>query len=128
METTRSLPRLDDIQSFVRQYLAAYQPYKSYWNYEDGCVLIGCADLYTVTGDPLYRDFVLRYLEKVVTPEGVITACAFHNGCRGNTKGLAALAIGRKAEEVADMLEGIPCQGNTSCPDQLSKAIRAYPA
>ena len=28
--------------------------------------------------------------------------------------------------QVARMLEGIPCRGNTSCPDQLAKAIRAY--
>ena len=58
--------------------------------------------------------------------DGIITYCKINNGCRGNTRGVAALAIGRKADEVADMLEGIPCQGNTSCPDQLSKAIRAY--
>ena len=44
----------------------------------------------------------------------------------GNTAGVAKLATGRPAEEVAAMLEGIPCRGNTSCPDQLSKAIRAY--
>jgi hypothetical protein len=29
-------------------------------------------------------------------------------------------------EEIAQILEGIECRGNTSCPDQLSKAIRAY--
>jgi len=58
--------------------------------------------------------------------EGIITACKINNGCRGNTQGLAKLAVGRPAEEVAAMLEGIPCRGGTSCPDQLSKAIRAY--
>ena len=68
-----SIPRGEDIQSFVSQYLASYQPYKSYWNYEDGCVLIGCVDLFEATGNPVYRDFILRYLERVVTPEGVIT-------------------------------------------------------
>lgn len=73
MPKTASLSRPEDIQAFIRQYLAAYQPYKSYWNYEDGCVLIGCADLFEATGDPAYRDFILRYLEKVITPEGVIT-------------------------------------------------------
>ena len=31
-------------------------------------------------------------------------------------------------EEVAAKLEGIQCRGGTSCPDQLAKAIRAYPA
>ena len=59
---------------------------------------------------------------------GVITACAFHNGCRGNTLGLAKMVIGRRADEVKKMLRGIPCRGNTSCPDQLSRAIEAYEA
>ena len=31
-------------------------------------------------------------------------------------------------EEVAAKLEGIQCRGGTSCPDQLSKAIRACQA
>ncbi len=58
--------------------------------------------------------------------DGIITYCKFTNGCKGNTQGVAALAIGRKADEVAAMLQGIPCRGNTSCPDQLSRAIRTY--
>ena len=57
---------------------------------------------------------------------GIITYCKINNGCHGNTQGVAKLALGRPAEEVASMLAGIPCRGNTSCPDQLSKAIRAY--
>ncbi len=57
---------------------------------------------------------------------GIITYCKFTNGCRGNTEGLARMVIGQKAEEVASRLEGVPCRGATSCPDQLSKAIRAY--
>ena len=59
--------------------------------------------------------------------DGIITACRINDGCRGNTQGVAKLSIGRPAEEVASLLEGIPCRGGTSCPDQLSKAIRAYP-
>ena len=58
--------------------------------------------------------------------DGVITHCKIHNGCKGNTEGLARMVTGRKSDEVASMLEGIPCQGGTSCPDQLSRAIRAY--
>ena len=58
--------------------------------------------------------------------DGIITYCKINNGCRGNTQGVAKLAIGRKADEIADMLGGIPCRGDTSCPDQLSRAIRAY--
>ena len=58
--------------------------------------------------------------------DGVITHCKFTGGCRGNTTGLAAAVIGQNAEEMAQRLEGIPCRGDTSCPDQLAKAIRAY--
>ena len=58
--------------------------------------------------------------------DGIITYCKIHNGCRGNTQGLAKMVIGQKAEEVAARLEGIPCKGPTSCPDQLARAIRAY--
>ena len=58
--------------------------------------------------------------------DGIVTYCKFTNGCRGNTEGLARMVIGQKAEDVAQRLEGVPCRGNTSCPDQLSKAIRAY--
>ena len=58
--------------------------------------------------------------------DGIITYCKINNGCRGNTQGIAKLVVGRKAEEVAETLQGIPCRGDTSCPDQLSKAIRMY--
>ena len=59
---------------------------------------------------------------------GIITYCKFTRGCAGNTEGLARMVVGQNAEEVARRLEGVPCRGNTSCPDQLSKAIRAYTA
>ena len=58
--------------------------------------------------------------------DGVITHCKFTGGCRGNTVGLAAAVVGQNAEEMAQRLQGIPCRGDTSCPDQLAKAIRAY--
>ena len=58
--------------------------------------------------------------------DGVITYCKINNGCRGNTAGLATMVSGQKADEVAEKLAGIPCRGDTSCPDQLSRAIRAY--
>ena len=57
---------------------------------------------------------------------GIITHCKFIGGCKGNTQGLARMVIGCNADEVAQRLEGIPCRGNTSCPDQLSKAIYEY--
>ena len=57
---------------------------------------------------------------------GVITSCSFTRGCRGNTEGLSKMVIGQQAKEVKDKLRGIQCQGGTSCPDQLSKAIEKY--
>ena len=50
----------------------------------------------------------------------------FIGGCAGNTKGLASLVDGMKAEEVVKRLRGIDCGGRgTSCPDQLASAIEA---
>lgn len=50
----------------------------------------------------------------------------FEGGCRGNTVGVSRLAVGRNIDEVITLLEGIPCRGNTSCPDQLAKALKEY--
>ena len=36
--------------------------------------------------------------------------------------------IAEGIEQVKEILRGIQCRGNTSCPDQLSKAIEAYEA
>ena len=56
--------------------------------------------------------------------DGVITDCSFVGGCAGNTKGVAALVKGMKAEEAIERLKGIRCGfKTTSCPDQLAKAL-----
>lgn len=48
----------------------------------------------------------------------------FLGGCNGNLQGIAAMVEGRPAEQVAETLRGIDCNGKgTSCPDQLAKAI-----
>ncbi|MBS7262082.1 MAG: TIGR03905 family TSCPD domain-containing protein [Eubacteriales bacterium] len=44
-------------------------------------------------------------------------------GCRGNTQALCRLVKGMDADEAIARLRGIRCQGDTSCPDQLSYAI-----
>jgi uncharacterized protein (TIGR03905 family) len=56
---------------------------------------------------------------------GIVTKCEIVGGCRGNTQGVARLAIGRKVEEVIALLKGIPCRNGTSCPDQLARALAA---
>ncbi|MBO5457728.1 MAG: TIGR03905 family TSCPD domain-containing protein [Clostridia bacterium] len=52
----------------------------------------------------------------------------FIGGCSGNLQGIARLVEGRDIDEVESLLAGVRCRGNTSCPDQLSKAITAYKA
>jgi uncharacterized protein (TIGR03905 family) len=55
----------------------------------------------------------------------IIKDVAFTGGCDGNLQGICRLTKGKKAEEVIGMLEGIRCgYKNTSCPDQLAKALR----
>ncbi len=56
--------------------------------------------------------------------EGVITKLKFTNGCIGNLEALSRLIDGKQATEIIKMFEGIACQGNTSCPDQLAKKLK----
>ncbi len=58
---------------------------------------------------------------------GVIEKVEYHGGCSGNTQGVAALVRGMKVEEAIERLSGIRCGfKSTSCPDQLSAALREY--
>ena len=50
----------------------------------------------------------------------------FIGGCGGNLQGIAKLVENQDIDEIAAKLAGIRCKGNTSCPDQLSKAIQEY--
>lgn len=50
----------------------------------------------------------------------------FIGGCSGNLQGVSRLVEGRDIDEVENLLRGIKCRNNTSCPDQLSRAIAAY--
>lgn len=60
----------------------------------------------------------------IVTEDDVVTSVRFQGGCHGNTQGVAALAAGRRIDELIALLSGIQCGGKgTSCPDQLSKAL-----
>lgn len=52
----------------------------------------------------------------------------FIGGCAGNLQGIARLVEGKDIDEVETLLAGVRCKGNTSCPDQLSKAISEYKA
>ena len=48
-------------------------------------------------------------------------------GCNGNLKGISKLIEGMNVYEVINKLSGIKCGlKSTSCPDQISKALKNY--
>ncbi|MBQ4542062.1 MAG: TIGR03905 family TSCPD domain-containing protein [Clostridia bacterium] len=56
----------------------------------------------------------------------ILKSVKFIGGCAGNTQGVSKLATNRPIDEVISLLEGIKCRNNTSCPDQLAKALKNY--
>lgn len=55
----------------------------------------------------------------------IIKEVEFIGGCNGNTKGIASLVRGMKAEDAIERMEGITCGFKpTSCPDQLAQALK----
>ncbi len=62
----------------------------------------------------------------VTVEDGIVTECKFIGGCSGNTQGVSALVVGMKVEDAIKRLSGIRCGfKTTSCPDQLSIALRS---
>ncbi len=55
---------------------------------------------------------------------GIVSSVKFIGGCNGNLKGIAALCVGMKVEDIIERLQGIRCGfKSTSCPDQLAYAL-----
>ncbi len=61
-----------------------------------------------------------------VTEDNKLKNVKFIGGCSGNLQGISKLVEGKDIDEVIALLSGIKCKGNTSCPDQLAKALIAY--
>lgn len=89
--------------------------------------------LYSVIMDPMnsrkitYRPHgICAYEISIeIDEENRVQEVEFLGGCDGNHKGLNALCKGMKAEEIVRRLEGISCgMKNTSCPDQLARALK----
>ena len=58
--------------------------------------------------------------------DGILHNVEFLGGCNGNLKGIGSLVEGMPVEEVIKWLEGTTCgMKSTSCPDQLSRALKA---
>lgn len=61
-----------------------------------------------------------------IDDNGKVRNVSFVGGCNGNLQGIGKLVEGMSADEVIERLEGIKCGfKNTSCPDQLAKALQA---
>lgn len=62
---------------------------------------------------------------RVEVEDGIIRRLEVIGGCNGNLKGISRLLVGMRAEDAIEKMEGIRCGFKpTSCPDQLSKALR----
>lgn len=65
---------------------------------------------------------------KIVVNDGIVTSMEVLGGCNGNIQGIIHLIEGMKVDDVITRLENIKCRGsrdgNTSCPDQIAKALK----
>ncbi|MBR4342671.1 MAG: TIGR03905 family TSCPD domain-containing protein [Lachnospiraceae bacterium] len=56
----------------------------------------------------------------------IVKNVSFVGGCNGNLQGVSRLVEGSSVEDIVTKLSGIKCGfKNTSCPDQLAKAVKA---
>ncbi len=120
------------VKSYINRFLDNYENYKDYWNYEDGCVLMGCRQLYEAEGEKKYRDFILNYLDKVIDDSGTITN--YETG-KYNIDGFNAGKVlffayketgdERYRKAVDFLMENLRCQPRTKSGSFIHKAI--YP-
>ena len=72
-----------------------------------------------------YPQGVCSMMIEIELDGDIIKDVVFTGGCNGNLSGISKLIKGMKAEDVIERLEGTRCGfKDTSCPDQLSKALR----
>ncbi|GMB01957.1 TIGR03905 family TSCPD domain-containing protein [Pelosinus sp. IPA-1] len=56
--------------------------------------------------------------------EGKVYNVKFVGGCPGNLNAISTLVEGMPADEVIAKFSGNVCRNNTSCTDQLAKALK----
>ena len=72
---------------------------------------------------------VCSQLMTITVEDGVVLNLEVLGGCNGNLKGIGSLIAGMPVDEVIARLEGIRCgYKDTSCPDQLAKALKKMKA
>ena len=120
------------VTEYIDNFLANYRHYKEYWNYEDGCVLMGCQQLYRATGDKKYLDFILNYLNPLIKEDGTITNYEFgkHNIDGFNAGKVLFLAYDETGDEkyrkaIDFLMKSLSEQPRTKSGNFFHKAI--YP-
>ena len=69
---------------------------------------------------------VCSQLMEVEVEDNKIVSVTVTGGCSGNLQGISRLLVGMDVEEAIRRMDGIRCGSKpTSCPDQLSKALKA---
>ena len=59
-----------------------------------------------------------------IDEDGRVWNVQFLGGCNGNLQGIGRLVNGMKVEDIKERLADIRCgYKNTSCPDQLTRAL-----
>lgn len=59
----------------------------------------------------------------------ILTNVTYQGGCHGNLQGISALVEGMHVDEVISRVKGIRCGfKDTSCPDQLARALEGAKA
>ncbi len=68
---------------------------------------------------------VCSQLMEIDVEDGIIEKVVVKGVCSGNLQGISSLLVGMKAEDAIARMEGIRCGfKDTSCPDQLAKALK----
>lgn len=60
-------------ERYIKNYIQEFNRLdRDFWNYEDGCVLIGAQRLYQATGENFYYECIKRYIDRYVGEDGKI--------------------------------------------------------
>lgn len=92
-----------------------------------GCITpISKIEKAMLTKDTVFTpDSVCSKLIEISVVNDTIQKVTFTGGCAGNTMGVAKLLEGMQIDSAISRLDGIICgEKNTSCPDQLAKALK----
>ena len=66
-----------------------------------------------------------RLIDVTADENNIIQQVFFLGGCNGNLQGISSLIRGQHIDDVISKIEGIRCGSkDTSCPDQLAKALK----